>query len=487
MSAIETDYLIVGAGAAGMAFGDSMLAESDSELVLVDRRHRPGGHWNDAYPFVRLHQPSAYYGVNSRVLGNDSISQFGADAGFYERATAAEICDYFQRVLDEHLLPSGRVRFFGMCDYVGDWSNEHHFVSRITGTATAVRVRRKLVDATYLEPKIPSTHTPSFQIDSDVRLIPVNELVRLSSPGAGYTVIGAGKTAMDACIWLLENGVAADTIQWIRPRDSWILNRAFVQPLDLLDSLVEGFSLQLEASAEAETTKDLFDRLEASEQLLRLDRSVEPTMFHCPILSQSELETLRCIENVVRMGRISRIGTNTIELGGGSVPTSANRVYVDCTGDGIRRVPVRPIFEPDRITLQQVRTCQPTFNAALAAFMECARDDEDEKNRLCPAHPYPDTALGWLSVTSFAQRTQTLWLEQADLIGWLERSRLSLTRGLYERAGDPEIQPALMRALANAEPAVENLERLLSQAGQPPTPARCAPGRLRGRRSRQLP
>ena len=60
---VETDYLVVGAGATGMAFVDTLVAESDVDVVMVDRRHRPGGHWLDAYPFVRLHQPSAYYGV----------------------------------------------------------------------------------------------------------------------------------------------------------------------------------------------------------------------------------------------------------------------------------------------------------------------------------------------------------------------------------------------------------------------------------------
>src|SRR6476660_3054376 len=109
MAAIETDYLVVGAGAAGMAFTDSLISHSDAEVVMVDRRHRPGGHWNDAYPFVRLHQPSAFYGVNSRVLGNDAIDETGPNAGLYERATAAEICAYFGAVLDEHLLPSGQV------------------------------------------------------------------------------------------------------------------------------------------------------------------------------------------------------------------------------------------------------------------------------------------------------------------------------------------------------------------------------------------
>ena len=71
---IETDYLVIGAGAVGMAFVDSLLTSSpDASVVMVDRRHRPGGHWNDAYPFVRLHQPASYYGVNSRELGQGTV------------------------------------------------------------------------------------------------------------------------------------------------------------------------------------------------------------------------------------------------------------------------------------------------------------------------------------------------------------------------------------------------------------------------------
>ncbi len=114
---LETDYLVVGCGAAGMAFTDSLIAHSGADVIMVDRRDAPGGHWNDAYPFVRLHQPSAFYGVNSRVLGSDSIDGTGLNAGFYQRATAAEICDYYQRVLED-LLASGQVRFFGMSDYL---------------------------------------------------------------------------------------------------------------------------------------------------------------------------------------------------------------------------------------------------------------------------------------------------------------------------------------------------------------------------------
>ena len=210
MYELETDYLVVGAGASGMAFVDSLLTHSDAEVVLVDRRHRPGGHWIDAYPFVRLHQPSAYYGVNSRVLGTNRVDETGPNAGFYERATASEICDYYNRVLEEQFVASGRVRFMPMSEYQGEDGDGHHVVSLLNGAQTTVKVRRKFVDATYVESEIPSMHTPSFEIDEGVRFMPPNGLVHIREPASGFTVIGAGKTAVDTCCWLLDAGVAPD-------------------------------------------------------------------------------------------------------------------------------------------------------------------------------------------------------------------------------------------------------------------------------------
>jgi L-2-hydroxyglutarate oxidase LhgO len=45
---IDADYLVVGAGAMGMAFVDTPLAESDATVAIVDRYRQPGGHWTVA-------------------------------------------------------------------------------------------------------------------------------------------------------------------------------------------------------------------------------------------------------------------------------------------------------------------------------------------------------------------------------------------------------------------------------------------------------
>lgn len=55
---ISPDYLVIGAGAMGMAFVDTLISEKEATVAIVDRYSRPGGHWTLAYPFVTLHQPS---------------------------------------------------------------------------------------------------------------------------------------------------------------------------------------------------------------------------------------------------------------------------------------------------------------------------------------------------------------------------------------------------------------------------------------------
>jgi NAD(P)-binding Rossmann-like domain len=139
---LEADYLVVGAGAVGLAFTDALVNYADVNVVLVDRRHGVGGHWLNAYPFVRLHQASSFYGVASTRLGEDRLQKNGPEAGMHERATAPEICAYYARVR-ERLLASGQVSFYPNCDYLG----EGRFISRLSGQGYEVRGRCRVVDA----------------------------------------------------------------------------------------------------------------------------------------------------------------------------------------------------------------------------------------------------------------------------------------------------------------------------------------------------
>ena len=153
---ISTDYLVIGAGANGMAFADTLLSETDASITIVDRNAQPGGHWTVAYPFVRLHQPSAYYGVMSRPL---EISPPNAD-GWAELATGPQIQRYFQAVMDEVFLPSGRVRYLPRSEY-----RDGEIVSLDSGTAEPVTVTRKTIEAGHLGGAVPANNKPAFPVD----------------------------------------------------------------------------------------------------------------------------------------------------------------------------------------------------------------------------------------------------------------------------------------------------------------------------------
>jgi hypothetical protein len=464
MGELETDYLVVGAGATGMAFTDALIGESDAEVVMVDRRHRPGGHWNDDYAFVRLHQPSAMYGVLSRTLGHDRIDESGPNAGFYERATAAEICDYYGRVLDEHLVPSGQVRFLGMHDHLGGHDGEHHLRSLVTGATTTVRVRRRLVDARYMEPSLPSTHSPPFGVDADAQLVAPNDLVSLSHAPSGFTVIGAGKTSMDTCCWLVDNGVDPDAIRWIRPRDSWTHDRAAIQPLRLVAGFAQWLAAMNEASATATDLRDLCPRLEEAGVLHRLDPAVEPAFYRGAILSESERSTLSGIGQVVRMGRVRHVGATHIELEQGSIPTDHRHVHVDCTAAGVASTPNRTVFEEDRITPQWIQNGIAPFSAALIGWAEANRDNDLERNRLCPPNGFTPEADARNLARQWAatQRAVAAWMAEPDLNEWLGTCRLSPLGNAREHLRGPAMD-ALIRMLQHQDAAIENLQRLLAE------------------------
>ena len=287
---LEADYLVVGAGAAGMAFTDALIDHADVSVVMVDRRHGVGGHWLDAYPFVRLHQASAFYGVASTLLGDGRIQPDGPEAGLHERATAPEICAYYARVLRERMLGSGKVSFYPNCDYVGDGPVRVARVREaVRGSRQAARRRRPLP-----VPEIPATTPAPFGVADGVHVVAVNDLVKLGGAPSQYVIVGSGKTATDACIWLLDNGVDPDAICWVRPRDPWMLNRAVVQPDPAVFMGMAADTLQ--AAAEAASPDDLFCRLEDAGVMLRIDRSVTPTMAKTPTLAQWELDRLRTIE-----------------------------------------------------------------------------------------------------------------------------------------------------------------------------------------------
>jgi hypothetical protein len=451
---LEADYLVVGAGAAGMAFTDALIDHADVSVVMVDRRHGVGGHWLDAYPFVRLHQASAFYGVASTLLGQGRVQQDGPEAGLHERATAPEVCAYYARVLRERMLGSGRVSFHPNCDYVGDGQ----FVSRLSGKQYEVRVRRRIVDARYLSPQIPAMTPAPFDVVDGTHVVAVNELVKVAGAPSQYVIAGAGKTATDAIIWLLDNGVDPHAICWVRPRDPWMLNRAVVQPDP---AVIIGMAADtLQAAGEAASPEELFCLLEDAGVMLRIDRSVTPTMAKTPTLAQWELDRLRTIENVIRLGHIKRVEPNRLVFGDGEVATAKDVVIVHAAAAGLQYPPLVPIWGQEAITLQPIRAGFPAFAAALAGFVEATIDDNVEKNRLCPPSPLPNTPADWARMQVLGTRATMSFGSDPGIKAWADRVWLNPARISPEMAGAAELTAAVERFRKYLGPGMTRMAEL---------------------------
>lgn len=455
---LTTDYLIIGSGAIGMGFADQLLTETDARMIVVDRHHAPGGHWNDAYSFVRLHQPAAFYGVGSRPLGTNRIDETGFNKGYYELPSGADVLSYYDRLMQERFLPSGRIKYLPMCEYLGDG----RIRSLLSGKIEEVSFRK--IVTTYFDTQVPSTHTPSFEVTDGVRMVTPNVLPTVAAAHRNYVILGGGKTSMDVGVWLLQMGAPPASIRRIVPRESWFTNRETTQPGEAFFLRTASGSLkQYEALAEATSLDDLFVRLERSGRVLRIDRSVRPTKYSGATISLAEVEMLRAIKDVVRKGFVRRIARDAIVLDEGTAPADRDALYIDCTARAFTSQPSVPVFDGNRITVQLVRAGLTCLSAAFVAHVEAAYNDAAEKNELCAPVRLPSTDVDWAHWAFGDLRNARRWGADKPLRRWVEQHPLSgaATGGPDESARGAEAD-RIRTALREVRPKAEaNLARLL--------------------------
>jgi hypothetical protein len=320
-----TDYLVIGSGAASMAFCDTLLTElPNAKIIVVDKHSSPGGHWNDAYDFVQLHAPSLSYGVPSRQLEGNWLKSIVFDwkLPFTHRANKQEILTYYQDLMDQWIA-SGQVEYYPECVYNFEQKqgaeddpatsgHQLHTFTTLDGSKTyQVQVAVKFVNGIVGECLVPSQNPPAFPVDASVRLFTPNDMYETTQNNSAldsnnnnsknkYVILGCGKTAMDVIVYLQRQlRVIPDQILWIIPNDVWIMRRDGGMPLLWNQALVD-HDLDVQ-----EATLDL----ERRGILTRLDPSVQPTKFRYPSIGDDELEYLRQIPetNRIRRGRISAI------------------------------------------------------------------------------------------------------------------------------------------------------------------------------------
>jgi hypothetical protein len=241
-----------------------------------------------------------------------------------------------------------------------------------------------------------------------------------------------------------------------------MLDRAAVQPdpVVALDLAADTMA----AAAEAASLEDLFLRLEAAGVMLRIDPGVAPTMAKTPTLGAWELELLRSVERVVRLGHVDHVTRNEIVLDRGSVPLPPGALVVHCAASGLQYPPLVPLWAPDAIRLQTIRVGFPCFGAALAGYVEATRDDDGERNRLCPPNTLPDTLTSWARMQVRGTVAARRFGAEPDIATWADGCALNPARIRPSQRDDPAVRAAAARVADHAE---RGLARMAALAGEP--------------------
>ena len=184
-------------------------------------------------------------------------------------------------------------------------------------------------------------------------------------------------------------------------------------------------------------------------------------MAKTPTLATWELEKLRTLEHVVRLGHVRKVEPGRIILDQGSVAVAQDAVVVHCAASGLQYPPIVPIWGPAAITLQPIRAGFPCFGAALAGYVEATRSDDAEKNRLCPPTPYANTMAEWVGMTVMGTQATMSFGSQPDIREWADTVALNPARLPPGQDRPAELVDVLARLKTGTPPGLARLAEML--------------------------
>jgi hypothetical protein len=164
------------------------------------------------------------------------------------------------------------------------------------------------------------------------------------------------------------------------------------------------------------------------------------------------------------MGHVRSIDRHEIVLDRGRVATSEETVHVHCAARALMRRPLRPIFEPGRVTVQPIFWGFACYQFATLGVIEAVIESDEEKNRLCSPIPYWEENDDYLSSFLATLAGNRLRVAHASIAGWAQTSRLNPVSGVAGYRSDPRVVEASERIKRFSAAAVANLQKLLSES-----------------------
>ncbi len=122
--------------------------------------------------------------------------------------------------------------------------------------------------------------------------------------------------------------------------------------------------------------------------------------------------------------------------------------------------PLVPIWRPEAITLQPIRAGFPCFGAALAGYVEATREDDDEKNRLCPPSSYGNSMAEWAKMNVLGTQAAMSFGSEPDIQTWADQVALNPARIPPEHRGSAALDEALARLQTHVRPGLARLVEL---------------------------
>ena len=148
-------------------------------------------------------------------------------------------------------------------------------------------------------------------------------------------------------------------------------------------------------------------------------------------------------------------------------PLSSDTLVIDCSASGISRKPPVPVWSGNRINVQMIRTCQPTFSAALIGFIEATFADPDAEECAVSAGAKPVVDTDWLRMLAVTTSNCLAWRAHPKHRGMAVEVTAEHLFAAPARVKPEETEKiALLKRLQEASAAgIAKLPQLLVSAG----------------------
>lgn len=366
------DLCLVGAGYAGLnaAFVASQYLPATARVLVLDKHQRAGGMWNDAYSYVRLHQPYRMF-----TAGNIPWTLKRERSYLANRDEVAAHLRHCFDVISQRFDVDARWGW----EYLGETEDDDSVVVTARGPDGEVCTFRtgRLIDARGLDVE---SNQPLSLTSRDVRSIAPDGLedsgLLSSNHSEPVWIIGSGKTAMDTILALVRANPTRK-IGMVTGTGTYFFNRDLVTPTGhkrwtggvLYSSIFGGVAERFDGTNAAEVSGWCRD-------WCGISPLVDPPPSHLlfAFLSQHEAATVAAgVDEVIRdhLTDVIDEGSGPVMLlrTGARLPITSGAWIVNCTGHlKPRDEEYHPYVSPSGRAMSINSTSTTFGNTAISAF-----------------------------------------------------------------------------------------------------------------------